>query len=123
VSDLALHAATGDLALVAGAASLVTGPRAAMQHWRARISLFLGEWFLDTSLGLDFQNRVFIKAPRLRLLRSMFVAETLKTPGIVSCDSMQLTLNAKTRALEVLAEVTFSDGSISNLQTSIGPES
>ena len=120
MSDLALDAATGDLALVGGAASLVTGAAAVMQHWRARISLFVGEWFLDTSLGLDFQGKVFVKSPRFPLLRSMFVRETLKTPGIDSVDSMALNLDRKKRELAVVAEVLLTDGTNATLQTSLG---
>jgi hypothetical protein len=117
VSDIALDPVTGDIALTAGAARLVTGAAAVAQRWEAQITMFLGEWFLDRSLGIDYQNDVFEKPFRPTVVRALLANETRAVPGIRDVKDLRLALDARARVLRVVAKVVFDDGSTDTLSS------
>lgn len=117
MSDIALDPVTGDIALTAGAARLVTGAAAVAQRWEAQITMFLGEWFLDRSLGIDYQNDVFEKPFRPTVVRALLANETRAVPGIRDVKDLRLALDARARVLRVVAKVVFDDGSTDTLSS------
>lgn len=110
MSDLALDPVSGDLLLEQGRARLATGAEAVAQLWQTRLTLFKGEWFLDRSLGIDYQNEVLIKNPRPAVLRSIFAEATRATPGIADVTDLRFNLDARTRVLTIEAEVVLKTG-------------
>lgn len=93
---------TGDLELSADVdLVLVTGAAAVAQNWAIRLRTFLGEWFLNLLEGMPFYQAIFVKAPILARVRSIYRKATLKTAGISGIDKMTLELNPTTRALAV----------------------
>lgn len=74
---------------------------AAVQKARVRFDFWLGEWFLDTSQGFPYLERVFVKGGDLPLVESLFRRTLLGVPEIDSVLSLTLDLDRATRELSV----------------------
>lgn len=69
-----------------------------------RLNLFLGEWFLDTSEGVDYfggMERPFNQSGFDLMLRMVI----LQTPGVVQINSLVVALNRDTREITVDGEI------------------
>lgn len=94
MSDLALDEITGDIALTGThqASLTTTFEQEATQRLRMRMRRFLGEWFLDTGLGIPYRRDILVKNPDLQVIRSIFVQELLKDAAVDAVVSMNLEL-------------------------------
>lgn len=117
MSDLAVDF-EDDLLLVEGRAQLVRGPAATRQAWITHLTLFLGEWFRDQSLGIDYQNLILDKKPSNTVLRAIFARASRETPGVKEVSDLRFALEARTRVLTVTAEVVYDTGEAGTLTTS-----
>jgi hypothetical protein len=88
----------------------LTGPEYAAQKIRQRFKLFLGEWFLDQSLGVPWFTEVFVKNPNLDLIRALFRAELLKGPGIIGVSSIESSFVPATRTLSLAYVAIYETG-------------
>lgn len=108
----------GDLALVTQAngkknLSILTDKATACAIKLAdRFRIWLGEWFLDTRIGVPYIQTVFVKRPSLSAIRQLFRTIILTTPPIASCDDLQLNYNAARRTLAYSFRATTNDGAI-----------
>lgn len=55
-----------------------------IQRLRGRLQLFLGEWFLDASIGIPYLQLVYVKGVDPDLVANVFKDEILRTDGIQS---------------------------------------
>lgn len=107
--DLALDPTTGDLAVTA---VLLTGSDAIMQRILIRIRFFLGEWFLDTQLGIPWRERIMIKGVDARDVKQILVKAIESTPGVAQVLNFDCVLDGRTRTLTVPAmTIMLDDGS------------
>jgi hypothetical protein len=67
--------ANGDLVLVD------KGP-AILQHILQRLSTFLGEWFLDNTIGIPYFQQVLVKTPNQATIDAIFINAILNVPGV-----------------------------------------
>lgn len=72
-----------------------------------RLRFFLGEWFLDTSVGLPYYEDVLKKDFDTGVLEASFKAQILGTPGVDSLSEFDLFLEG-TRTLIVTFKVFIS---------------
>jgi len=103
VRDLALDAATGDLALTRGSdgfrrASLTSGAAAVRQKLLLRLSLCAGEYVLDGGVGIPYFGEVFSKASGRRVAESVFRRAITSCPGVLSLESFRLAVDSQRRA-------------------------
>ena len=94
--DLALGT-DGDLIITAGDLALVDGVDAVAQLVRQNLQFWAGEWFLDTTLGIDFLGYIFVKTPNPTLIDDIFKNVILSTPGMLRLDSFDPTLDRALR--------------------------
>ena len=99
----------GDLAIVDDALSIVDGEEALRQHLLIRLRFFLGEWFLDSRLGVPYFDSVLVKNPNLVLVRGIIRQAILTTPGVDSIESFDFTYTNATRRMELNFTVRRSD--------------
>lgn len=111
MSDIALDS-DGDLLITKGALSLVIGDDAIVQNLQIRLQFFLGEWFLDTRLGMPYFEEILTKNPDLTRVRGIFRQAILTTRGIASIVSLNMNFDRATRALAVDFVVKKTDGEI-----------
>lgn len=104
--DLALSSVSGGLRL-----TVVDGADAVAQRLRGRLTLWSGEWFLDTSIGIPFLRILGLKGARV------FAEATLRRaittcPGVAALESFTLTLDAPTRSAVVAFRARATDGTV-----------
>ena len=107
-STLALDS-SGDLAIPV---IFLAGRDAVTQRLNSRFLLFKSEWFLDKRKGVPYYEKVFVKNPNLRLLRSLFRDIILRTPGVRRVLKFTGTLDTVAREYSINFEAEMSDGSI-----------
>lgn len=100
--SLALDPVTGDLLLAGGRLTLVEGAVAVAQRLRGRLSLWAGEWFADTAVGIPFLSFLGQKGGQT-LAESTLRRAILTCPGVASLEAFAMTLDSPARA----ARVTF----------------
>jgi hypothetical protein len=118
VSDLAVDT-DDDLLLVEGRAQLVLGAAATRQAWITHLTLFLGEWFRDQSLGIDYQTHVLDKNPSTTVMRALFARASRETPGVREVTDLRFALDARRRELTITAEVLHDSGEAETLTTTL----
>ena len=73
----------------------------ALRKIQDQFGLWLGEWFLDTSIGFPWIPRVLsLKNPSFTEIRALFRQAILLTPGVVSLEALSMSLDPRTRQLE-----------------------
>lgn len=101
--DLALTDDGTDVVLWRGAAMVAEQIRDGALIWEGTAG-----W--DPNKGLPMLSQILVKGPDFRVLRSLFRDFLLETPGVVSVDKLDVTLNRPERALTVPFTVTCEDG-------------
>jgi len=104
-----LHLLNGDLVWL-GEDTEAEKVEAISQHIRSRLRTFLGEYFLDERIGIPFFRDVFVKAPDLEIIRSIFSQGILNTPGVVQLTELRLDLDRSTRELSIAFEAIVDTG-------------
>ncbi len=87
-------------------------PAAAAQAVLTRLQLWLGEWFLDQTDGMPFQQAVLGKHTQASIEPALR-ARILETPGVLSIDSFELLPDRETRHMTLLATVNTLYGTVS----------
>lgn len=106
--DLKLDA-SGDLELVDGEFSLTSGAEAIAQELRQRLLFFLGEWFLDVRLGVDYFGTILVKNPNMSRVNQLYRAVIIGTDGIKSIRSLDFDFDSATRALSMEIDAELED--------------
>ncbi len=75
-----------------------------------KFRFFLGEYYLDTSVGIDFFGQILVKNPNIRLIQSIFRAKLAETPGVGEVKNLKILYNKITRELGVSWIVVLEDG-------------
>lgn len=113
--SLALNASNDiELDEKTGAIRMVSDGDEVCQNVRCRLLFYLGEWFLDTTVGVPYFQEIFTKPAEISLVESRLKNEILSTPGIASLDSFSTNFNAITRELRVSFSATTTYGSVSS---------
>ncbi|NIQ92441.1 MAG: hypothetical protein GWN93_27050 [Deltaproteobacteria bacterium] len=73
-----------DLKVTNNSLTLTEGQEAIRQHMTNRFQTFLGEWFLDTSVGVPYFQQILIKNPAAAVVQDILKATILQTPGVIS---------------------------------------
>ena len=110
MSDIKLDD-NGDMFLDgSGSMVLVTGDEAIAQQFRIRFRFALGEWFLDTRVGVPYFQEILVKNPNLTRVRGIYRQLIETTPGIESIEEFTLTLDNSTRTLSLSFAARKTDG-------------
>ncbi|MBG6211671.1 hypothetical protein IWQ49_006362 [Labrenzia sp. EL_126] len=97
---LALDEATNDLFLASdGSLQNVTDAEAVGQHGRQRLQTHAGEWFLDTTCGVQWLSQILGRFADPALAEAVVKAELLETDGIEEITSFSVSFNQVSRGL------------------------
>lgn len=99
----------GDLSLIEGDFPAIVGVEGVASDLGSRLQTFLGEYFLDLSIGLPYFTEIFGKPTNARL-EAIFREEILKTPGVGSIQ--QLRVSKTDRELTVTMRVVTDFGAL-----------
>lgn len=94
--DLLLNNDTGDLIFVNGKCP-VTQLQADVVAQRLRITLytFLGEWFLDQTVGVPYLQQIFTKVQKKSTVDLIFQGLISKDPGVIEILSFKSEISQK----------------------------
>ena len=70
-----------------------------------RIKTYLEEEPLDVTIGLEYFQRILIKAPNSPIVHAIFTREILDTPGVEELRRLEIDLDNRTRELTVSADI------------------
>ena len=119
--DLKLDPENWDLDLSTSAVDLTddASGETATQAVGVRLKLILGEWFLDTRLGVDYFGTAFVKNPNLAAIEAMIQAAILDTPGIARIVSYSQAFDRAARQLTIACTLLDDQGNTLNLQAAV----
>lgn len=101
MSDLKLDQVSGDLVVENGDLVLTTGEDAIRQHVQQRLRTFLGEWFLDTGVGVPWFQDILKKNPNPQIVDGLIQNEIIQTPGVVELLKYESDFDRSLRKLSV----------------------
>jgi hypothetical protein len=79
--SLALNS-DGDLSVDSNVFSFVSGIEYVAQCLKIRLQFFLGEWFLNTTLGVPYFQEILVKNPNRIAVNNYIKMTILKSPNI-----------------------------------------
>lgn len=81
---------------------LVEGVDAIAQDVEIRLTFFLGEWFLDTRLGVPYFEKILGQKPvRVEVVKSILRKAIMTTPGMKGIADFTVDFDGLTRKLSV----------------------
>lgn len=102
----------GDLDTENNALKLTEGIDAIRQHLFEKFRLYLGEYFLDTSVGVPWYQEILVKAPVLSVVQERLKATILETPGVLELTRFAFDFNPITREADLDFQVRVTGGFI-----------
>ena len=102
--------ASGDIDIENGQLVMVEGQEEIRQHLEQRLRSFLGEWFLDQTIGIPYFDDILKKNVIPSEVESIFINEILSTPGVVRLLTFDLTLDKDVRRLNLTFMAETVDG-------------
>lgn len=101
MADLKLDESSHDLVIEDDDLVIVDGVAAVSQEVKIRLQFFLGEWFLDTRIGVPYFEKILGQKPRITALKGLFRKAIMSTPGMISMSDYFVTYEGTTRVLTV----------------------
>jgi hypothetical protein len=89
---------------------LVDGVDAVAQDVDIRLQFFLGEWFLDTRLGIPYYQQILGEKPRLGAVASIIRKAIFTTPGVISISDFDPTWDGPSRTLSISTKIESTEG-------------
>ena len=84
-----------------GSFKRVSGGAEIAQHVRTRLNVFLGEYFLDLSVGTPYYQELLVSPANLVTVESILKARILSTPGVIELTAFNMQFNRQERILTV----------------------
>lgn len=101
IRDFLLDSVTGDLAVVNGDFAVVADVDAVPQGIQIRVKMFLGEYWLDESIGVDWLGQILIKNPNPVAVRELIRLAIADTPDVVEVTGAALVMNSSDRSATI----------------------
>lgn len=104
----------GDLELTPAGRLFMRTTLADRVHQRllARLRFFRGEWFLNLDAGMPYFQHILVKAPDLRLLKSIYTQAIRGVGGVREVLDVALTFDPRERRLSVSFRAELTDGTV-----------
>jgi len=77
-----------------------------------RLRIFLGEWFLDNTIGLPYFQQILIKNPDQSKIDALFRDQILGTPGVIALNSYSFQTDFATRSLRLRFSAQCTTGTV-----------
>lgn len=88
-----------------GGLFFVSGVARVAQQVKQALLILLGEYFLDTRIGIPYREAVWVKNPQPTLLRTLFTETLLAVEGVTRVADLRLAVDDATRRLFITAVV------------------
>lgn len=97
--NLLINDATGDIDIQQNNWVMVQGTEEISQIIKQNLQTVLGEWFLDSSLGLPWFTEIFEKGQSQKNIDTIFIDEIGAAPGVISLVNYSSQLTNKANRL------------------------
>jgi hypothetical protein len=91
---------------------LLTGLEYYAQKIKIKLLFYLGEWFLDTSLGVDWFGVVLVKSPNLITIDNLLKITVTEEPFVIKIDKWKTTFDKPNRVLTIVAQIETDEGTL-----------
>lgn len=112
--DILLDPLTHDLTFVDG--DLVLSADIA-QAVKIRLLFIRGEWFLNRAAGLPYFQQIFVKAPNLDHVATLFRRAIVETPGVKSITKFVFDFDGDTRLFTLTWAADSDQGEIGDVES------
>lgn len=113
--DLLLDPVTHDLVFVNGQATVTyTQSEIVAQRLKITLSTFLGEWFLDTTIGVPYFQQIFGKGRSKAAVDVIFQRIIAADPGVIEIREFSSVIDNQGRGYEMVFTVRVADGTITS---------
>ncbi len=99
--DIGLNVKTWDIALNNNDLILIDNAERISQQIKISLQFWLGEWFLNSALGVPYLERICVKSPNLQHIRQIFRNTIQNVDGVTAVNSLDLSVDASARVLTV----------------------
>lgn len=110
MSDLKLDT-DGDLLVDNSDLVLNSQVDAVSQYLRARLRTFLGEWFLDQSIGIPYFKEIFKKEINIATVDAILKDAILSTPNVIELQEFDFDIS-NNRELKLNFKIKVKEGNI-----------
>lgn len=90
----------------------IGGNNPVLQDVIQRISMFLGEWYLDNTQGVPWFQQILVKNPNQSDIDAIFTNIILGTPGVQSLTNYSFSPNFAKRTLSIKFSLLTSSGTV-----------
>ena len=111
--QLKLDDITGDLAFENEKLVMIEGNQEIQQLLVSRLRTFLGEYFLNTDVGVPYFQVIFEKGVNPTVIYNIFVEKITQTDGILELSELDIDVDMATRSATVEIEAMSEEGFIS----------
>lgn len=91
---------------------LIQGSEETAQNLSVNLRTFLGEWFLNTSLGIPWFQEILVKGTSIQQIESIILNAILSTNGVLNVSSFNIELDNKERQLSIDSTIQSEEGDI-----------
>lgn len=120
MSDLTMDIATNDLLVTNGDLSLVTGDDAIEQDLQQTLQVWLGEWFLDNTVGIPYRQQILVKNPNMDLVQADLINAATNVSGVIQVLDISFDYSPNGRSLLLEVSVQVSSGETVTASANIG---
>ena len=110
--DICLNVKTWDIAFNNNDLILIDDAERIAQQIKISLQFWLGEWFINTTLGVPYLERICIKNPNLQHIRQIFRNTIQNVNGVTAVTALDLSVDAAKRVLTVTYTATTQSGVI-----------
>ena len=90
-----------DLLVVDGDLVIVSGQPEILQHILQNLRTYLGEWFLDNTVGVAYYQQILVKNPDLGAVDAILQDAIVNTPGVTQLTNYKSNYTPGTRQIFV----------------------
>ena len=112
MSSFQIDSFDNDLDVTNNEVTLTDGQGAIAQHMQARFRTFLGEWFLDETIGVPYYQEILVKQPNFPLVQSVLKATATETVGITELTKFEFDFTGVDRELQLEIAAMSEEGPI-----------
>jgi hypothetical protein len=119
--DILLDEFTNDIIYINGQIPVTPNELTTVsQRLKVRLQTFLGEYFINTTSGVPYYQRIFGKVRSKATIDTIFQQQILSDAGVIEITSYESTLDNASRFLDVTFTVRTSEGVTNPITITIG---
>lgn len=112
MSTIKTDPATNDLVFENNKLVIISGAAETEQRLRARLRMFMGEWFLNLARGTPYRQTIFEKGTPPDTIAAAIKREILTVAGVKNLLQYEQDYNSTTRGMSVKFKILTSDDEI-----------